>query len=101
MGKNISENLSHNHRQKLIDRIKQSATDAIKTVSKIAIHEVGEATGDMLFGNKIADKITEISRTSPHNKLETVKNKYDKEIPKERYISPEERQKIIDYLRLI
>ena len=32
---------------------------------------------------------------------ETVKNKNDKEIPKERYISPEERQEIIDHLRLI
>ena len=31
----------------------------------------------------------------------TVKKEYDKEIPKERYISVEERQKIIDYLRLI
>ena len=31
----------------------------------------------------------------------TVTNEYDKEIPKERYISPEERQKIVDDLRLI
>ena len=30
--------------------------------------------------------------------LETVTNENDKEIPKERYISPEERQKIIDNL---
>ena len=29
------------------------------------------------------------------------KNENEKEIPKERYISPEERQKIIDDLRLI
>ena len=32
---------------------------------------------------------------------ETVTNKHDKEILKERYISPEERQIIIDDLRLI
>ena len=31
---------------------------------------------------------------------ETVTNKHDKEIPKERYISPEERQKFINNLRL-
>ena len=30
-----------------------------------------------------------------------VKNKNDKEIPKQRYIPPEERQKFIDNLRLI
>ena len=30
-----------------------------------------------------------------------VTNENDKEIPKERYISPEERRKIIDDLRLI
>ena len=30
---------------------------------------------------------------------ETVTNENDKEIPKERYISPEERKKIIDNLR--
>ena len=35
------------------------------------------------------------------NNLETVTNENDKEIPKERYISPEKRQKIIDNLRSI
>ena len=30
-----------------------------------------------------------------------LQNEHDKEIPEERYISPEKRQKIIDYLRLI
>ena len=30
----------------------------------------------------------------------TVPNEYDQEIPKQRYISPEERQEIIDELRL-
>ena len=39
-------------------------------------------------------KITKFSKNS-----ETVTNENDKEIPKERYISPEERQKIIDNLR--
>ena len=38
-----------------------------------------------------------------HNKiiLETVTNENDKEIPTERYISPEERQKNIDNLKSI
>ena len=42
------------------------------------------------------DKITKFSRSSPQNNSETITNEYDKEIPKERYISPEERQKIIN-----
>ena len=41
-------------------------------------------------------KITNISKNSQQNNLETVTNQNDKEIPKERYVSPEERQKIID-----
>ena len=40
-------------------------------------------------------------QNSQENNLETVTNEHDKEIPKERYISPKERQKIIDELRLI
>ena len=54
-----------------------------------------------MVGNKIANKITKISKTSQQNNSETVTNENDKEIPKERYKSPEERQKIIDDLRLI
>ena len=53
-----------------------------------------------MVGNKIADRITEISKNSQQNNLETITNKNDKEIPEERYISPEERQKIIDDQRL-
>ena len=34
------------------------------------------------------------------NNSEAVTNEHNKEIPKERYIPPEERQKIIDELRL-
>ena len=43
-------------------------------------------------------KITKVSKNSLNNNSETVTNKNDKEIPKKRYISPEERQKIIDNL---
>ena len=54
-----------------------------------------------LIGNKIANKITNVSRSSPQNNSVTITNKHDKGIPKERYVSPEERQKVIDDLRLI
>ena len=46
-------------------------------------------------------KITEVSKASRQNNSETVTNENDKEVPKERYISSVERQKIIDNLRSI
>ena len=51
--------------------------------------------------NKIVDKITKVQKNSQQNNSETVTDEHDKEIPTERYISPEERQKIINDLRLI
>ena len=45
--------------------------------------KAAEATGD-LIGNKIANKITRFSRISPQNNSETITNKHDKEILKER-----------------
>ena len=64
------------------------------------IQKPAEATGD-LIDNKIADKITKISRNSQQNNSEAVTNKNDKKIPEERYISQKKRQEIIDDLRLI
>ena len=96
-----------NMSQKLVDTAKKSATDAIRTASKRAIQKTAEATGD-LDGNKIADKIT--TKPSPKNVTSASKkshneeiqsNEVNNEIPKERYISPKERQKVIDKLRLI
>ena len=46
---------------------------------------------------KIANRITKIAKTLQ----KTVTNKNDKEMPKERYMSAEEWQKIIDGLRSI
>ena len=86
--------------QPKIDPAKQSAADAFKTSSKIVIQKTTEATGD-LIGHKFVNKISKVSKSSPQNNSETITNEHDKEIPKERYISPEERQKIIDDLRLI
>ena len=77
--------------QKPLDHAKQPATDAFKTASKRAIQKTAEAT-DNLLSNKIANKITGVSKSPPKNDSETVTKEYDKEIPNERYISPEERQ---------
>ena len=94
--KNIGKNLNNKYNKNLFDTAKKSTTDAIKTASKRAIQKTAEATGD-LIGNKIADKVVSASKKS------------NKELPneevltthKKRYIPPEERQQIIDELRLI
>ena len=90
--------MSNKHSQKLVDTAKKSVTDAIKTASKRAIQKTAEATGD-LVGNKIADKITSASKKSHNEEIQS--NEVNNVIPKERYISPKERQQIIDELRLI
>ena len=57
----MKRNLSNKYGQKLLDSAKKSTTDAIKTDSKKAVQKTAEATGD-LIGNKIADKITSVSK---------------------------------------
>ena len=52
------------------------------------LQKTAEPTCD-LIGNKIADKITGASKTSPKNNLET----NEEEILKEKYISPESKKK--------
>ena len=59
--KNIGKNLSNKYSQKIIDTTKKSATNAIKIVLQRAIQKTAEAAGD-LIGNKMADKITSISK---------------------------------------
>ena len=78
-------------------RYSKSLMDASKTIAKTAgkkiLKETAKATGD-LIGNKIADKITAKPSKKSHDD-EVING-----IPKERYISPKERQKIIDELKL-
>ena len=45
-------------------------------------------------------KWRKFKKISWQNNSETVTNEHGKEIPKEKYISPEERQEIIDELKL-
>ena len=49
---------------------------------------------------KLLTKFTKVSTNSQQNNSETVTNEHDKEIPKERHISPEKRQETIHDLRL-
>ena len=64
--KNMGKNLNNRYSKKLINTAKKSTTDAIKTASNRVIQKTAEATGD-LIGNKIADKITNVSKKSNKN----------------------------------
>ena len=102
--KNMGKSLSNKYGQKLLDSAKKSTADAIKTASKRAIPKTAEATGD-LIGNKIANKIKK-QKTNKKSTRKLPRNdetEEDVEITthKKRYISPEERQQIIDELRLV
>ena len=104
MGKNIDKNVIDKYSPKFLDNAKQSAAGAFRTASKRVIQRTAEATDDLL-GNKIAErrfqKNTKISKKLQQNNSEAVTTEHDKEIPKEKYMSPEERQKTIDDLRSI
>ena len=109
MGKNLSnkwvmgKNLSNKYSQKLINSAKKSTTDAIKTASKRASQKTVKVTADFI-GNKIADRITSISKKKPgkesYNNDDETEN-VEIATPKKRYISPEERKQIIEELRLV
>ena len=96
--KNMGKSLSNKYGQKLLDSAKKSTTDAIKTASKKVIQKTAETTED-LIGNKIADKITSVLKKSNNNN----NNNEDAELAahKKRYISPEERQQIINELKVV
>ena len=59
--KDMGKRLSNKYGQKRLDSAKKSTTDTIKTASERAVQKTAEATGD-LIGNKIADKITSVSK---------------------------------------
>ena len=91
----FARSMSNKYGQKLVHTVKKSATDEIKTASKRAIQKTAEATGG-LIGNKIADKIASVSKKKSNNDDDV-----ELATHKKRYISPEERQQIIDELRLV
>ena len=53
-----------------------------------------------MIGNKIADKITSISKQSIKN-LPIIDEDAERTTHKKRYVSPEERQQTINELRLV
>ena len=98
----MGKSLSNKYSQKILDSAKKSTTDAIKTALKRAIQKTAEETGD-LIGNKIADKITSVWK-NPNNNNNNNNNSNNEDLKitahKKRYMSLEERQQIINELRL-
>ena len=100
----MSKSLSNKYGQELLDSARKYKADVIKTASKRAIQKTTEATGD-LIGNKIADKTTSVSNNTNNNNNDNNNNNNNEDVEltthKKRYISPEERQQIINELRLV
>ena len=100
--KNMVKSLSNKYGLKLLDTAKKSTTDAIKTAWKRTIQKTAEAIGD-LISNNIVNKITSKSK-KPVKELPNNDEREEENVEitthKKRYLSPEERQQIIDELRL-
>ena len=86
----FARNFSDKYSKSLMDKRIDVSKKFAKTAGRKILKKTAKATGD-LIGNKIADKITSASKKS-HDEV-------NNEIPKERYIFPKERQKIIDELK--
>ena len=100
MGKKLSFDYSPGMlamHQKLLDHALKSASDVFKTASNRVIEKTAEGTGNS-NDNKVANRITKVSKNSKQNNSETVTNYNGKEIPKERFISPDEKKEIINNL---
>ena len=89
----FARNFSGKYSKSLMDKGIDLSKTFAKTAGKKILKETAKATGD-LIGNKIADKI--VAKPSKKSQSDEVINR----IPKERYISPKERQKTIDELKL-
>ena len=81
----FARNFSDKYSKSLIDKGIDISKTFVKTAGKRILKKSAEATGD-LIGNKIADKIT--SKPIKHD------------VTNERYVSPKEKQEIINKLRL-
>ena len=91
-------NFNSKYGKKLTDTAIKTDKDFATIAGKKIVHKSAQASGG-LISNKIADKITSASKKSHNEEIQS--NEVNNGIPKERYISPKERQKIIDELRLI
>ena len=95
----FARSISNKYGQKLADTAKKTCYRCYKLASKRAIQKTAEATGD-LVSNKIANKITSVSKKKSNNKNN---DDDDAELTthKKRHISPKERKQIFEELRLV
>ena len=73
-----------------MDTTTKTAPDALKSVSKKAVHKAAEATGEFI-GNKIADKIIKPKAAYNENSIDTEKIN----------IPPKTREEILNELRQV
>ena len=97
VGKNISKNISGKHSQKVLVHTKNLKQRHLKLLQKELIKKQQK---QLVIGNKIANRFTKVSKKLQQINSEKIANKHDKEKPKEWCVSPEERQEIVDELRL-
>ena len=98
--KNISKNLNGKYSHKPLDRylLYTDATQPLKTTSKKYIKK-NEKQLVIWLVIKLLIELRKSQKGSPKNDSETTTNEHDEEIPK-KDVSPLERQKIINDLRL-
>ena len=96
IGKNISKNVAGKYCQKFLIMLNNLQQMRLKQLQK----QCFEKQQKQLVIWLVIKLLIKISKNSQQNNSKTVTNKLDKEIPKRRYIYPEERQEIIDELRL-
>ena len=93
----FARNFSDKYSKFLMDKGIDVSKKFAKTAGEKILKKTAKATGD-LNSNKIADKITSASKKSDNEEIQS--DEVNNEMLKERYISPQEKQKIIDELKL-
>ena len=79
--KNIGKKLGGKYCQKRLARAKKFTTDALQK----ELQKAAEATGDLIGNTKASETSAQITLNTAKREAENIK--FDKEIPKERYIS--------------
>ena len=85
----LARKFGNKYGKKLMDTATKSGIDAAKTASKRVVQKTAEATG-YLIGNKLADKISSISKPKENKKTTEIKEIY----------IPHEKKQIINDLKL-
>ena len=91
----VGKKMSNKYGRKILDKSMDACKDFAKIAGKKVLTKSAEATGEMI-GNKIADRITKISRNKAQKEDDRIM-----EETQELIIPPEKREQIIRDLKLI